>query len=79
MKHISAHFDIVDVAVQKFAWLPVRSSFSEKLLWLTKYTELRVETNGTKVTPAYLRRCKLVYTPEEYTYYCLSKDKNYFK
>jgi hypothetical protein len=42
MKHISAYFDQVERAVERFAWLPVRSSFSKQLIWFSRYIELQI-------------------------------------
>ena len=74
MKHISAYFDQVERAVERFAWLPVRSSFSKQLIWFNKYIELQIYFDDQGQPPLKSRSWNLIYTPHEYTYYCLTKE-----
>lgn len=74
MKHISAYFDKVERGVERFAWLPVRSHFSKKLIWLSRYVELQIYFDDQGQPPRKARNWILIYTPEEYTYYCLTKE-----
>ena len=74
MKHISAHFDKVEEAVERFAFFPVRSTFSEKLIWFKKYVELRIYYDSGGKPPINKDCWNLIYTKAEYTYYCLRKS-----
>jgi hypothetical protein len=75
MKPISAYFDKVEHAVERFAWLPVRSSFSKQRIWLSKYVELHIYFDDQGKPPIKGRSWNLIYTPGEYTYYCLTKEQ----
>lgn len=80
MKHISAYFDKVETAHEKFAWWPVRTSFSKKILWFKKYVELEIYYDDMGKPPVKGRSWKLIYTPNEYLIYQLQEDsrkKNY--
>lgn len=74
MKHISAYFDQVERAVERFAWLPVRSSFSKQLIWFSRYIELQIYFDDQGKPPVRSRSWNLIYTLSEYTYYCLAKE-----
>ena len=76
MKHIGAYFDKVERAVERFAWLPVRSSFSKQLIWLSRYIELHIYFDEQGQPPRKGRSWQLIYTPSVYTYYCLTNNKN---
>ena len=76
MKHISAFFDRVEEPFEKFAWFPVRSSFSNKRIWLKKYIELHLYFDGTGRPPIQGRSLILRYTQNEYLLYLLKKGKN---
>ena len=73
MKHISAHFDKVEEAYERFAWKPVRSTFSHKLIWFKKYIELKIYYDSAGRPPINKDSWSLIYTTSEYTYYCLRK------
>ena len=74
MKHISAYFDKGEHAVERFAWLPVRSSFSKQRIWLSRYVELQIYFDDQGQPPRKGRSWRLIYTLSEYTYYCLTKE-----
>jgi hypothetical protein len=76
MKHISAFFDRVEEPFEKFAWFPVRSSFSKKRIWLKKYIELHIYFDETGRPPIQGRSWILRYTQNEYLLYLLKKGKN---
>ena len=73
MKHISAYFDKVEEATKRFAFFPVRSTFSKKLIWFSNYIELNIFYDDMGRPPVKDHSWKLIYTPGEYTYYCLRK------
>ena len=75
MKHISAHFDKVEEAVERFAWLPVRSSFSKQHIWLSRYVQMQNYLDDQGKPPIKGRSRELIYTTSEYTYYCLTKEQ----
>jgi hypothetical protein len=66
MKHISAYFGKTEQITERFAWWPVRSSLSNRLIWFSKYTEVDTyfDEPGSLVIPC--RRWKIIYTPREY-------------
>jgi hypothetical protein len=66
MKHISAHYDKVEQACERFAWWPVRSSFSGKLIWLKTYTELEIYYDDMGRPPIKSQKWSLIYTQQEY-------------
>jgi hypothetical protein len=76
MKHISAYFDQVETAHEKFAWWPVRSSFSKKLIWFKKYVLLEITYDDMGRPPIKGRSWNLIYTQHEYLLYLLKKGKN---
>lgn len=76
MKHISAYFDRVEEPREKFAWFPVRSSFSKKRIWLKRYIELHIFFDETGRPPIHGRSWTLNYTQNEYLLYLLKKGKN---
>ena len=66
MKPISAYFDKVEQAVERFAWLPVRSSFSKQRIWLSRYVELHIYFDDQGKPPIKGRSWNLIYTQQEY-------------
>ena len=76
MKHISAYFDQVERAEEKFAWWPVRSSFSKRRIWLKKYVLVNVYYDDMGRPPIKGRSWDLIYTKNEYLIYMLKKDEN---
>ena len=75
MNHTSAFFDQVEKTEEKFAWLPVRSSFSKKLIWFKKYTVINIFYDDMGRPPIKERSWKLIYTQNEYMLYLLKKDE----
>lgn len=75
MKHISAYFDKVEKTEEKFAWFPIRSSFSKKLIWFKKYTVINIFYDEMGRPPIKERSWKLIYTQNEYMLYLLKKDE----
>ena len=75
MKHISAIVGSPkERAFEKFAWLPIRSSFSKKRIWLKKYVRLEIYYDENGRPPIHGLSWSLIYTPKEYTMYLLKKD-----
>lgn len=74
MKHISAYFDKVEKAHEKFAWFPVRSSFSKKTIWLKKYVLLEILFDDMGRPPIKGRSWDLIYTQNEYLLYLIKKE-----
>jgi hypothetical protein len=75
MKHISAYFDQIEQAKEKFAWWPVRSSFSKRRIWLKKYVLVSVYYDDMGKPPIKGRSWDLIYTKNEYLIYMLKKDE----
>lgn len=75
MKHISAYFDQVETANEKFAWFPVKTTFSKKLLWLKKYVKLEITFDDMGRPPIKGRSWDLIYTQNEYLLYLIKKEK----
>ena len=75
MKHISAYFDQVEKAEEKFAWWPVRSSFSKRRIWFKKYVIVSVYYDDMGRPPIKGRSWDLIYTKNEYLIYMLKKDE----
>lgn len=74
MKHISAYFDKVEQVNEKFAWWPIRSTFSKKRIWFKKYVELEIFYDDMGRPPVKGRSWNLIYTQQEYLIYLLKKD-----
>jgi len=74
LKHISAYFDQVEEAYEKFALWPVRSSFSKKLIWLKKYVILRIKFDDMGKPPIKGTSWDLIYTRNEYLLYQIKKE-----
>lgn len=66
MKHISAFFDTVEQVNEKFAWLPIKSSFSKKRIWFKKYVEVEILYDDMGRPPIKGRSWKLIYTKNEW-------------
>jgi hypothetical protein len=73
VKHISSYFDKIEEAEQRFAFLPTRSTFSRKFIWLKHYIQLNIFYDHMGKPPVKDNKWVLIYTAEEYTYYCLRK------
>ena len=74
MKHISAFYDQVETAKQRFAVWPVRSSFSQKLIWLQPYIRLEIYYDTAGRPPIKGQSWSLIYTRGEYAAYLLKKS-----
>ena len=55
-----------ECAKEKFAWWPVRSSFSKKLIWLKEYIELEIYYDDLGRPPLKAQKWSLIYTQHEY-------------
>jgi len=51
---------------EKFAWFPIRSSFSKKRIWLTKYYVVHILYDDTGRPPIKGWSWSLIYTKNEY-------------
>ena len=67
--------DPKEVTLQKFAWFPVRSSFSRKLIWLKKYVEKQIYHDSEMSNPIRSNTFNLIYTQNEHLLYLLRKDE----
>ncbi len=72
MKHISAFYDQEEIVSHYFAWLPKRSSFSGKIIWLSHYVLVTYRWITPDQSPPVFNT--LLYTPYEYTVYLLKKS-----
>jgi hypothetical protein len=52
--------------IQRYAWLPVRSSWSKRLIWLNKYWEGDIYYDAMGRPPLKQPSWKLIYTENEY-------------
>ncbi len=68
--------DPKEVTFQKFAWFPVRSSFSRKLIWLKNYVEKQIYHDSEMSNPIRSNTFNLVYTQNEHLLYLLRKDEH---
>lgn len=67
--------DPKEVTLQKFAWFPIRSSFSRKLIWLKNYVEKQIYHDSEMSNPIRSNTFNLVYTQNEHLLYLLRKDE----
>ena len=67
--------DPKEVTLQKFAWFPIRSSFSRKLIWLKNYVEKQIYHDSEMLNPIRSNTFNLVYTQNEHLLYLLRKDE----
>lgn len=65
--------DKVEEVTERFALLPVRSTFTKRLIWFKNYVELNIFYDDMGRPPVKDKSWKLIYTADEYTYYCLRK------
>lgn len=73
MKPIGVYFNQEEQAFERFAWWPVRSTFSNKRIWLKKYIELHIYFDQMGKPPVKGSSWNLIYTQAEYTLYLLKK------
>ncbi len=67
--------DPKEVTLEKFAWFPVRSSFSRRLIWLKRYIEKQIYHDSEMSNPIRSNTFNLVYTQNEHLLYLLRKDE----
>jgi len=60
---------------EKFAWWPVRSTWSKKYIWLKTYTEMEIYHDSEMSSPIRSNTFKFVYTKNEYLLYLLRKKE----
>ena len=63
---------------EKFAWWPLRSTFSHKRIWLTKYHIVHILYDQNGRPPMKGWSWPLIYTKNEYLMYLLKQD-NYWE
>lgn len=75
MKPISVYLEqtVSEIWEEKFAWVPVRSTWSKKLIWLKNYHEY----NACYISklPPLKRTVQFIYTENEYLLMLLRKDE----
>jgi len=77
MKHVSAYIgNQEEQAFERFAWLPVYSSFGKKRIWFRKYVELHIYYDNMGRPPLKGMYWTFVYTVNEYDVYLIKKNKN---
>ena len=60
---------------ERYAWFPVRSSFSKKRIWFEKYHVGEIFYDAMGRPPIKEKSWKLVYTQNEYILYLLKKEE----
>ena len=76
MKHISAYLGSPKERItEKFAWWPVRSSWSKQLIWFKKYVELECFYDDMGKPPIKSNSWKWIYTENEYLLMLLRRDE----
>ena len=65
-----------ETIVEKYAWLPVYSTFSKKRIWFKKYVEMDIYYDSEMANPIKSNTFKFVYTENEYLMYLLRKGDN---
>ena len=74
MKHISAHLGSPkETITEKFAWWPVRSTWSKKRIWLKKYVQMDCYYDGDFSSPIRSNTWTFNYTQNEYLMLLLRK------
>lgn len=68
-----AHSEPTILWKEHYAWWPVRSNWSKKLLWLTTYYEASIFFDVMGRPPIKGRDWKLIYSKQEYLLYLLRK------
>lgn len=77
MKHISAYLGSPrEQITEKFAWWPVRSTWSKRIIWLKKYVELESFYDVSGRPPIHSPSWKWIYTENEYLVMLLRKNEN---
>jgi hypothetical protein len=62
---------------ERYAWAPVRSSYSKKRIWLKKYWQGEIFYDAMGRPPIKERSWKLIYTENEYLMMLLREDAKY--
>ena len=62
---------------ERYAWWPVRSSWSKKRIWLKKYWQGDIYYDAMGRPPIKENSWKLIYTENEYLMYLLRQDEKY--
>lgn len=76
MKPISAYLGSPKERItEKFAWWPVRSTWSKKLIWLKRYVEVECFYDESGRPPIHGYSWKWIYTEDEYLLMLLRKDE----
>jgi len=60
---------------ERYAWWPVRSSFSKKRIWLKKYHVGEIFYDAMGRPPIKEKSWKLIYSENEYLMYLLKQDE----
>ena len=60
---------------ERYAWWPVRSSWSKKRIWLKKYHVGEIFYDAMGRPPIKEKSWKLIYTENEYLMYLLKQDE----
>ena len=63
---------------ERYAWWPVRSSWSKKRIWLEKYWVGDIYYDAMGRPPIKENSWKLIYTQNEYLMYLLRRDEMYY-
>ena len=59
---------------ERYAWWPIRSSWSKKRIWFKKYWVGEIYYDAMGRPPIKEKSWKLIYTENEYLMYLLKKD-----
>ena len=64
---------------ERYAWWPVRSSWSKKRIWLKKYWHGDIYYDAMGRPPIKENSWKLIYTENEYLMYLLRQDEKHYQ
>ena len=64
---------------ERYAWWPVRSSWSKKRIWLKKYWQGDIYYDAMGRPPIKENSWKLIYTENEYLLYLLRQDGQHYQ
>ena len=64
---------------ERYAWWPVRSSWSKKRIWLKKYWQGDIYYDAMGRPPIKENSWKLIYTENEYLMYLLRQDEQHYQ
>jgi len=75
MKHISAYLrSPKETITEKFAWWPVRSTWSKKVIWFKKYVKMECYYDGDFSSPIRSNTWTYIYTQNEYLLMLLRRE-----